>query len=192
MSQTATERPARRRRWIWIVLTISLAVNALLVGVMARAIWQMRAGAIVAGARVETALPAFISSLPADRRDVLRKDVPGNRRDEMRSLRLSLRQARSDAIQAFLAEPFDKGKFVAAEDRLLEAELAVRRATRSFLPEIAEHMTSEERSAYLRWRGHWRMMRGYRGREDGGRGWWWRRRGGPDDGDPGNERNEGR
>jgi uncharacterized membrane protein len=186
MSQADTGRPVRRRRWLWIVLTSSLAVNALLVGVIARAIWEFRTGAIVAGAQVESALPAFISSLPAERRDTLRKDVPGNRREEMRGLRQSLRTARIEAIRAFTADPFDKARFVAAEDRLLEAELAVRRARRSFLPEIAQHMTAEERVAYLRWRGHWRMMRGYRGGGDGGRGWWWRR--GPDARDADEER----
>jgi uncharacterized membrane protein len=189
MSQADTGRPVRRRRWIWIVLTISLAVNALLVGVIARAIWEFRSGAIVAGAQVESALPAFISSLPAERRDTLRKDVPGNRGEQMRELRQTLRTARMDAIRAFTADPFDKARFVAAEDRLLEAELAVRRARRSFLPEIAQHMTADERLAYLRWRGHWRSMRGHRGGE-GGRGWWWRR--GQDADDEQRERDDGR
>jgi uncharacterized membrane protein len=186
MSQADTERPVRRRHWIWVVLTISLALNALLIGVIVRAIWEFRTGSIVAGAQVESALPAFIRSLPAERRDTLRKDVPGSRREEMRSLRQTLRTARMEAIRAFTADPFDKANFVAAEDRLVEAELAVRRARRSILPEIAQHMTAEERLAYLRWRGHWRMMRGNRG--GGGSGW----RRGPDAGDSDEERGGGR
>ncbi len=154
--------PSRpRRRWLWVALIVSLAINALLAGVILRAVWQFRAGMAVAGARLERTLPAFIDSLPVERREALRKEQIDKRPEQLRPLRRAVRHARRAAIQAFLADPFDKQAFVAAQDQLLKAEAAFRAKVRVIFPEVAERMTADERRAYLRWhrrarRSHWK------------------------------------
>lgn len=148
-ADSAATRPARRR-WLWIALLVSVAVNALLVGVIARSLWQLRGGAALGGA-LEGNLASFVSSLPPERRNALRQDALGERPQlALRPLRMELRMARMEAMRIFLAEPFDKKAFTAAQERMLDAEVKLRRAVQRFLPELGERMTPQERRALAR------------------------------------------
>lgn len=146
--------PARRRRWMWVLLVASLALNALLIGVVVRGLWIARANIVMTGGSIERALPAFVASLPPERREALGRAQLTERPAFIRPLRGELRRARAEATRLFLADPFDKAAFVAAQARLLEAEAKLRSAIFDLLPEMGERLTVEERRAYLRWRGH--------------------------------------
>ena len=165
---TAPRPPARRRRWLWIALIASLAINALLIGIVLRSLWHMRSGFILTGGGLESGLPAFVGTLPRDRQEALRNERLADLPATLRPLRQELRLARIEAARAFMAEPFDKAAFVAAQGRLFEAEANLRRSVRQLLPDVAERMTYEERRAFLNWRGPGRGFGAWRG-GDGGR-----------------------
>lgn len=158
--------PAPRRRWLWIALVASLAVNAVLIGMIGRTLWQVRANVALAGVGPDTRLPAFVNSLPPERREALRSAGAPERPWALRPLRMEVRQARAETARLFLADPFDRAAFTAAQERMFHAETKLREAQLRYLPEIGERMTAAERRAYLRWRGR------------GGFGWGHRRGGG--------------
>jgi len=170
MSEIAAPRaPAARGRWLWIALVGSLAFNALLVGVIARSLWQVRANLAMTGSGIETSLPAFVKTLPAERREVVGGAAGQDKPGALRPLRMEVRRARAEAIRQFLAEPFDKQAFIAAQGRLLEAETKLRMSMQRLLPELGERMTAAERRAYLNWRAHaWGYRRGPGNAQRGG------------------------
>jgi uncharacterized membrane protein len=137
-----------------IFLVASLALNALLLGVIMRGLWIARANIVMTGGAIETSLPAFVSTLPASRREELRRSSLAEQPAAIRPLRRELRRARTEAYRAFIAEPFDKAAFVAAQNRLFEAESNLRRTMQHLLPEMGERLTAAERRAYMSWRGH--------------------------------------
>ncbi len=153
----------RRRRWLWVFLIVSLALNALLIGVVLRGLWTARANIVMTGGSIERALPAFIASLPTERREELKRAQLADKPASLRPLRAELRQARAEANRIFLTDPFDRPSFAAAQSRLLDAEAKLRSAIFDVLPEMGERLTIEERRAYLRWRGHgWGRSGGFR------------------------------
>jgi uncharacterized membrane protein len=163
--------PAPRRRWLWVALIASLAINAVLIGMVARTLWQVRANVALAGVGPDARLPAFVNTLPPERRDVLRKaGAPERPWMMLRPLRLEVRQARADAARLFLADPFDKAAFTAAQTRMFNAETKLREAQLRHLPDIGERMTAAERRAYLHWRGRGGMGWGGGNRRGGGGG----------------------
>lgn len=167
MSEVAPAPPPRRRRWVMVALILSLAVNALLVGAVMRSLWHARANVALTGGDVGVSLPAFVNSLPAERRADLAKRFGSDAQGGLRPLRVEVRRARAEAIRTFTADPFDKQAFIAAQDRLFEAESRLRRAFQRPLPELGERMTAAERREYLAWTRHrgWGERRGRRGRD---------------------------
>ena len=164
-----------RRPWLRYLLIASLAFNALLIGVIIRGLWIARANFALGGGAVEASIPAFVSTLPQHRRDELRRGTLPDRPIAMlRPLRMEMRRARADAARTFLAEPFDKQAFVAAQERLFEAENNLRRAIQTMLTELGERLTAAERRAYMNWRGHWAGPRGGQGGDQGDRRGRWR------------------
>ncbi|MGE0626593.1 MAG: periplasmic heavy metal sensor [Hyphomicrobiaceae bacterium] len=152
--ETGEATRPRRRRWLWTALVLSLAVNALFVGIALRAAWNFRNASFVSVSGVDRRLPGFVETLPPDRRQVLKQSNAFLSREQLRPLRRELRQARAEAVRAFIADPFDKQAFLAAETRLTKAEADLREAIRSTLPNIAERLTVEERRDFLRWGRH--------------------------------------
>ena len=65
-----------------------------------------------------------------------------------------MRAAREETIKALVAEPFDREKFVAAQDKQSEAEQRARQAVQGLFAKIATGLTPEERRAFPRWREH--------------------------------------
>ncbi len=158
------------RRWPRYLLIASLALNALLIGAVARSLWHVRANIAITGGGVETSLPAFVSTLPPNRREELRRTGPLDRPGILRPLRMEVRQARMEAARLFVADPFDKAAFIAAQERLSDAENRLRSAIQRMLPEMGERMTAVERRNYLAWRNHygWGPRRGGGGGGGGG------------------------
>ena len=155
------------RRWPFVLLVASLALNAMLAGAVLRSLWHMRASVAMTGGGVETSLPAFVDSLPANRREALRHNGQVERPGfQQRPLRMEIRRARAEAARIFTSDPFDKQAFIAAQNRLFEAESQLRLTIQRSLPEIGEQMTAAERRAYL----SWRAPHGFNGRRPGGRG----------------------
>ena len=159
--------PSKNRRWLKLALIVSLALNALVIGVVLRSMWQFRTAYMMSAPGLEAGLPAFVDTLPRERRDALRNLGLAERPRQLRPLRLELRQTRAEAARAFLAQPFDRQAYTAAQARVLDSEIKLRRAAQAVLPDLAERMTADERRAFIGWRNRGRSGPG---RDGGGRG----------------------
>lgn len=144
--------PVRTRtpRWLIALLVLSLAANALVVGVVLRSMWHLRSAAAMSVDGLPSTFGSYVRQLPQQRQDELRRDLTEGR-PRIFALRRELRQARQEAAQKFVAEPFDKVAFAAALARIRTAETSLREVMQSRMPDIAASMSLEERRAFLRW-----------------------------------------
>lgn len=168
MTDTAPPDAAVRRwpRWKSSLLVASLALNLLVVGVVATV--GLRHGFAPPPAAGQTTVLNFARSLPPDRKAMIWNAT----REERRALRpfwAELRKGRANVRAALTAEPFDPARYKAAHDQLLEAELRVRKAAHSLVELVATRLSPEERRAFAHWQQMterpWRR-RGHRGQKD--------------------------
>jgi uncharacterized membrane protein len=149
-SQSRIER--RAPRWLLVVLFTSLAVNLVIVGSVAGALWRHRGPPAWAGVVIPNLL-GYASTFAPDRR----KQIWGLTREErsrMRPFRREVRAAREETTKALVAEPFDRQQFLAAQSKQAEAENRARAAVQDLYLKIAESLTPEERRAFATWRDH--------------------------------------
>lgn len=155
--------PVRRQapRWMWIVMTISLALNLLVVGFVGATAWAWHRGAF--GPGIFRAAHGVYHELPAERRREVRAIIAGHH-EQLRERRRAVRAARNGVAERLGAEKFDRAAFETALKRLHEAELAKRQGAVPMLGEIAQKLTVHERRAFLhafrRWHRH-HEPRGY-------------------------------
>jgi uncharacterized membrane protein len=145
-----TEPPRRTPRWLLAALFASLALNLVVVGLVAGAMWRFRAPV---WAPVTPSLLGYASALPPERRKQLWEQTAGERA-ELRPLRREVHTARDETVQALAAEPFDRQLFLDAQARQSDAEQRARHAMQSLYIKIAEGLTPEERRAFPHWREH--------------------------------------
>ena len=142
----------RAPRWMLVVLIVSLALNLVVVGSVAGAIWRLRETPPWAGV-VTPNLLGYASTLPPERRKVLWEHTAEERR-HLRPFRRAVRAAREETIKVLATEPFDRERFQAAQARQAEAENEARAAVQDLFVKIADNLTPEERLAFPRWREH--------------------------------------
>src|SRR5687767_10862888 len=145
-----TEPVRRTPRWLLVALIASLALNLIIVGSVAGAMWRFRKPPPWASA-VTPNLLGYASTLPAPRRKQL-WDTTAEERGHIRPFRREVRVAREETIKALIAEPFEKQRFLAAQARQSEAESRARQAVQDLYVKIAEGLTPEERRAFPSWR----------------------------------------
>lgn len=162
----ASPAPATRTRtprWLLVVLVLSLAANALVLGIMLRSFWHLRAASAMAVDGLPSTFGTYVRQLPPQRQEELRRNLTDGRA-RVFALRRELRQARQEAGRIFVAEPFDKVAFTEALARIRSSETNLRELMQSRMPDIAASMSLEERRAFLRW---WERRGGPRGRFGG-------------------------
>ena len=93
-------------RWLLVALLASLALNLVIVGSVAGAMWRFRKPPPWASA-VTPNLLGYASTLPAPRRKQL-WDTTAEERRHIRPFRREVRTAREETVKALIAEPFDK------------------------------------------------------------------------------------
>ncbi|MGI9524295.1 MAG: periplasmic heavy metal sensor [Hyphomicrobiaceae bacterium] len=153
---TQSGAPIRRApRWLWIGFFLSLAVNLLVIGAAAGAIWHFKRSEKLRQVGAPRHFGAFLWRLPSDRRQAFRKMIR-KRRPELRPFREDVRAARREAAGVLRQEPFDREAFLAANKKFAEARARLRSAEAEFFPRIVEMMTAEERREFLDWREHHR------------------------------------
>src|SRR5262245_45769882 len=150
----ALQTGRRAPRWVLALLIASLALNLVIIGSVAGAVWRFRSPPPWASG-ITPNLLGYASTLPAPRRKELWEQTSEERR-HIRPFRREVRAAREDTIKALVAEPFDKQRFVTAQARQAEAENRAREAVQSLYVKIAEGMTPEERRGFPVWREHQR------------------------------------
>ena len=145
---------ARRRtpRWMLVALFLSLALNLIVVGSVAGAVWRFRTPPPWASA-VTPNLLGYVSSLAPERRKQLWEQTR-EERSHIRPFRREVRAAREETIKVLIAEPFERAAFLAAQARQAEAENRARAAVQDLYVKIADSLTPEERHAFPRWRDH--------------------------------------
>ncbi len=159
LTATRTARPATPR-WMMIALFASLAINLVVVGATAGFVWRHNGVLQTANAPqlLSPSLLSYASTLPPERHKEL-SALTEEQRQNVRPLRRQLREAREQAVQALVAEPFAKDRFEAAQSRLLIADQKAREAVHELYAAIAVNMTTEERRGFADWRQKRRQMR---------------------------------
>ena len=137
-------------RWSMVLLIASLALNFIIVGLVAGSIWRVRAHQpAVRG--VTPNLLGYAASLPQERRDLI-WNATAEQRQHIRPFRRDIRTAREEVMQAIAAEPFDGEKFATAQGRLAEAYTRARAAVQELDLKITVELTPQERRAFPAWR----------------------------------------
>lgn len=147
-----------------LLLTLSLALNLLIIGALAGAFFLgPRRGHWHGSSRGEDyGLSSFARQLSADRRSEVRKSIKRDR-EALRPLFEGIQEARRAAGEALVAEPFDRAKVKAAFDEIGAAEMRLRDAGVDVFLNTAESLTADERKALKAW---WEKRRGrYKYRE---------------------------
>lgn len=139
-------------RWMLVVLFGSLALNLLVVGSLAGAVWRHRAPPPMPGVVIPN-LVGYAGALPAERKKQL-EQLTRDERNHVRPFRREVRAAREETIKALVAQPFDRDRFVAAQARQAEVENRARTAVQDLYVKIADSLTPEERGAFPHWRDH--------------------------------------
>jgi uncharacterized membrane protein len=139
-------------RWLVIALFVSLAVNLVVGGSLVGAVWRAH-GPPPRALFIIPNLLGYASTLPHERRKKL-WDMTAEARGHIRPFRREVRAAREETVKALVAEPFDQGKFVAAQARQVELENRARTAAQDLYVKIADSLTPEERRAFPLWREH--------------------------------------
>lgn len=156
MTDTGLSAAAPRRwpRWKGIVFVVSLALNLLVLGLVATAAIRHRFAPPPPGPAAQANVLGFARTLNPPRRIELWQATKAER-EELRPFRLELRQARDAVRQALLTEPFDAARFKEAHARQLQAEDAARKAAHALFETIALKLTPDERRAFVRWQSMW-------------------------------------
>lgn len=154
-------QPRRRwRMWLWLILVPSLALNMIVVGALAGASLSWRYMTAFDGPPgADAGLVGFIQSLSPERRKEARQLVR-SKSDVIAPLRQEARRSRRAVAGAFIADPFDAAGFRAAQERVIAAEMALRRAQIDIQTSLASRMSSSERREFLSWRNQMRKRRG--------------------------------
>src|SRR5262245_10716491 len=117
---TAPQPAGRKPRWMMVALLASLALNLLIVGWVAGAVWRFRKPPVFA-ATITPNLLGYASTLAPERRKQL-WDATAQERRHVRPFRREVRAAREETVKALIAEPFEKQRFIAAQVHLAEVE----------------------------------------------------------------------
>ncbi len=160
----APQSPKERR--LKLMLIASLAFNLLVVGAVA--------GAMILGPHGprhrsppggdEYGLMGFTRALSADRKGPIRKAIR-EQRETFKPLREAVDEARSQAAEVLVQEPFSTDKLKEAFDKINDADVKLKSAGQAMLLSTAETLTPDERRALKDW---WekRHARWSRGRDD--------------------------
>jgi uncharacterized membrane protein len=139
-------------RWMVVALFASLALNLLVIGSLAGAIWRFRTPPAGAGAIIPNLL-GYASTLPLERRKELWEKTR-EERNHVRPFRRQVRAAREETVRALVTVPFDPAAYRAAQERQAETESRARAAVHDLYVKMAESLTAEERHEFPRWREH--------------------------------------
>ncbi len=162
MSDAITEKRRRAPRWLWISFFVSLALNLIVLGAAAGALWHFTRSKVYREAGAPRHFEWFLRRLPEERKAVFLKVFRDNRA-ELAPLRNDVRSARLEAVQIMERDIFDRERFAEANRRLHAARAKVREARGEVFQRVIEQMTVEERRMFVDWRRrHWRRWNRWR------------------------------
>jgi uncharacterized membrane protein len=151
-AKSRSDAARRPPRWMLLALLVSLALNLIVVGSVAGAMWRAHRPPVWAGSVIPNLL-GYASTLPMERRKQLWAQTV-EERQHLRPFRREVRAAREATIKVLVTEPFDPQQYQAAQARQAEAESHARQAVQALYSKLAQSLTPEERHAFPRWREH--------------------------------------
>ena len=144
-----TSNVPKKRRWIWPVLIISLALNLLFVGLVAGRMWA-RGGSDRAPHRVvAAAVTEFAEDLPAAKQKRANELLQAHR-EKIRKIRKELHEARRAARDAMIADPYDGANFENTLTRLRELRKDRHESMHTMVLALLTDLTLEERKKLLK------------------------------------------
>ncbi len=151
----------QRRRWLWAVATVSLALNLVVVGFIAGQMLR-RGGFERHGPHGYDHLRRIVLEdvADADRKRV--EAILDRRRADIRANRRARRAAFRRVGEAMRADPVDDGELRTAFDALLEVDNTARRTMANTATELAPYLSQRLRARIVR-----RLRRGMRRRGPG-------------------------
>lgn len=144
------EKAGRKRRWVKPVLIISLALNLLFVGLMFGALWNWGQGKW-GGPRhkvFESAVQQMITELPPEKR-ANAKDILSRLRAEVLPRSKDRRAARTRAIKALKADPFNKDELQDALADIRQIRIDVDKGLHTLALELVSQLSAAERARLL-------------------------------------------
>ncbi len=146
-------------RWVKPALLVSVAINLLIVGVIAGFIIRhYKNSSHSYGAYRGKSVLGFARTLPAQRRQALRP-LFDNAGRTLQPLRRQVTQARRAVRQAVLAQPFDIKAYETAVAKRLDALIGLRKTQNSLFAQLNANFTASERKAYVDWHRQRQMNR---------------------------------
>jgi uncharacterized membrane protein len=155
---SSAPRAGKLPRWATVLLVASLALNLLVAGVVAGAIWHFKRAGAASADGVPPGIAHLAKALPADKRE----RVHGLFRDAqpaLKGLRREVHQARRAADEAFSAESFDRVRLEAAQTRQLDAERNLRAGYQRIYQDVGGLLTVQERRDLVKERNERRPWR---------------------------------
>ncbi len=152
MSERAAQQSgagASAARWLKPALLVSVALNLLIIGVIAGFMIRHYKRSGGHSYRANTML-GFARALPAERRLALRPILDEIRRS-LRPLRHQYKQTRRAVRQAVLAAPFESKVYETAVAKRLQALVELRKARNTLFVQLNEKLSAGERKDYVEW-----------------------------------------
>jgi uncharacterized membrane protein len=141
----------KQRRLKWMLIA-SLAVNLLVIGVVAGAMisgkHRHRPGGAERGE--DYGLMSFTRQLSSERRGQVRKAIK-EQRETLRPLRESVDGARREAADLLVVEPFNRDRVKEAFDKITDADVKLKSAGLAMFLTTAESLTPDERQKLKEW-----------------------------------------
>lgn len=155
----------KRRRWIWIVLIASLALNLLFVGFVAGSWWR-HGGPGGRHQIITGSVEKLMQDLPPAKREHA-SALLKQHRETVKPARQQIKEAKKAAKEALLTEPYDEEKVKAALSRFREIRSLRHESQHNMLLGLLKELNLEEREKLLNnIRAGFRARRHNRGRPE--------------------------
>jgi len=144
-----------------IILVISLALNAFLVGAAAGGAYMWHAsGPLRAGIATRGGLGLAAETLPMEKRKAFRQMLTQARKEAASDI-AAARAGRLELARLMMAEPLDRQAVDAQLSVIRQSDIALRARLEQAVIELAETLTPAERKSFVEGlRGHSAMLRG--------------------------------
>lgn len=134
-------------RKLRLALMASLAVNVLIIGVVAGSMLMHQHRK---GPHKPNILLGFARTLPGERADMVRQNV-ADAQPNLETLRKAVRDARLGVREQLIVEPFDQAKLDAALDKIVQADTDEHKSRIAVFSKTVAQFTPEERRQLRDW-----------------------------------------
>ncbi len=139
----------RTPRWVWALLTLSLSLNLLIVGVVLGSIWAVRKGGYWQAPIAFERSQRFIGGLPEARRREIRA-IFFEHRPNLKTYWQNVRQARIRIARLIEGGPYSRDALNEAMTDLFKKEENARVAAKPMITAMLAKLNADEKVHFLR------------------------------------------